>query len=658
MSKVNGTSRAVTLARAHWRAIMMMVVAALGVVVLVALIVTLGNANRQRDRALGLQSHSFEVMILTRTLAGTMARAEAALGRFVISGDKALGQQYSDEWVRAGQQIGRLGGLTADNPLHRARVARLRAAYQSRGDELALIALATRYKKNDQALARFYRARDTESLRKIGQLLDASIGDERALLNDRTSAALASVVRSNTLAKLIAAFGVLLVIGAIALGWLTSRALFERAVSQTEADSERNRALALEAAVNSATAKLKAEAAERELAEGKLRQMQKLDAVGQLTGGIAHDFNNMLAVVLGGIELAKRRLGDSNPDVERHLDNAAEGAARASALTRRLLAFARSEPLAPQAVAPSALVAGMSDLIDRTLGDAILVDAHDDAGDARIWVDPHGLENAILNLAVNARDAMDGRGTLSIVTARATLLPGQIGECAGGDYVTVAVRDEGCGMSPDVLERVFEPFFTTKPVGKGTGLGLSQIFGFVRQSGGEVGITSVVGAGTTVTLYLPSHAGEVAPSSAASLATLMTDDLEAADGGLDILVVEDDARVLAATLGALEELGHRPVGCDDPLRVLDTLQRMPRPALIVSDVLMPGKTGPEVIAELRPLIPDVAVLFVTGFAGDAADHQGFEGDQWLRKPYTIAALAAAIERALDGAARSTSRDAA
>ena len=645
MSEAGGTSRATALAWAHWRTTMMMVVAALGAIVLIALIVTLGNANRQRDRALSLQSHSFEVMILTRSLAGTMARAEATLGRYVISGDRKIGQGYFDEWVKAGQQLDRLDALTRDNRPQQARVERLRLAYRQRGDELSLIALATRYKKNNQALARFYRARDGGSLRAISQLLEDAIAEERAILTQRTNTAMASVERSNRLAKLLAGFGVALVAGAIALGWLTSRALTARAVSEAEADAERERAADLEDAVAAATAELKAEAAERELAEAKLRQMQKLDAVGQLTGGIAHDFNNMLAVVIGGLELAKRRLSDGG-DVERHLDSAAEGAARATALTRRLLAFARSEPLAPQAVSPSSLVAGMSDLLDRTLGDGIRVDARDESADGHVWVDVHGLENAILNLAVNARDAMEGRGTLSIVTGRVRLRAGAIGECAAGEYLTIAVRDSGCGMSADVLERVFEPFFTTKPVGRGTGLGLSQIFGFVRQSGGEVGIVSVEGEGTVVTLYLPHHA---APARSAPRApTLVAAAPPVATAGYDILVVEDDARVLAATVGALAELGHRPVACDDPILAANTLASMPPPQLIMSDVLMPGKTGPEVVAELRGSAPHAAVLFVTGYAGDAADHTGFEGHHVLRKPYTIAALSAAIEAAVNG----------
>ncbi len=627
-----------------WRMIMLVVVALLGAGVLTALIVTLGDANRERDRALNLQSRSFEVMILTRTLAGTMARAEATLGRFVISGDKAIGRQYFEQWVQAGQQIDRLDGLITNNAPQQRRVDALRTAYVARGAELSQIALNTNYQKNNQAMSLYYAARDAASLGRTQQLLDGFIASERNLLSERTNSAMASVARSNRTAKVFGAFGALLVLFAIALGWLTARALAARSVAAAEADAERLRSADLEAAVAAATAELHAEAAEREVAEAQLRQMQKLEAVGQLTGGIAHDFNNMLAVVLGGIELAKRRAQERlGPEVERHLDSAAEGASRAAALTRRLLAFARAEPLTPQATGPGQLIADMSDLLDRILGDGIRVEADDDARGWAIFVDRHGLENAILNLAVNARDAMDGRGVLTIATGGATLGEHAVGQCAAGDYATIAVTDTGCGMAPDVVARAFDPFFTTKSVGKGTGLGLSQIFGFVRQSGGEVGIASHPGAGTTVTLYLPRHLGFAA---APTPATRLTIEPRAANDGLDILVVEDDPRVLSATIAALTELGHRPVACGDPLAAIALVPTIPPPQLIVSDVLMPGKTGPELIAELTPLLPDAAVLFVTGYAGEAADHSEFGDNRVLRKPYTIAALAVAIDEAV------------
>ncbi|URW76883.1 ATP-binding protein [Sphingomonas donggukensis] len=639
-----GLTNSVDWVRARWRTITMVIVAVLGAAVLTALVTALGASNRARDRALSLQSHSFEVMILTRSLAGTIAKAEATLGRFVISGDKAIGRRFQDGWTQAGQQIDRLDVLARDNDMQRARVDALRTAYRVRGDQLSLIALSTNYRKNDQALARYYAASDDQALKDIDRLLQGFIDTERLLLSRRTADAQATIERSNTAAKVFAGFGIAILLGAIALGWLTVRAQTDRAIAAAEADSERQRAEDLEAAVVAATDELHAEAREREAAEAQLRQIQKLDAVGQLTGGIAHDFNNMLAVVLGGIELAKRRHAEGSDEVGRHLDSAAEGANRASALTRRLLAFARAEPLLPQAVEARTLIDGMSDLIDRTLGDAIRVETVHDSAGWHVWVDRHGLENAILNLAVNARDAMDGRGALTIATGTTTLGDGSVGQCVAGDYVTIAVSDTGCGMTADVIERVYEPFFTTKPVGKGTGLGLSQIFGFVQQTGGEIGIASQPGAGTTVTLYLPRHAA--APPAAEPTALPDAALPHAATRSLDILVVEDDLRVLSATIDVLVDLGHRPLPCPDPLTVEEVVAGAAAIDLVISDVLMPGRTGPEVIAAIAPRLPDAAVLYVTGFAGEAAEHDDFGGRVVLRKPYTIAALEVAIDKAM------------
>jgi CheY-like chemotaxis protein len=369
-----------------------------------------------------------------------------------------------------------------------------------------------------------------------------------------------------------------------------------------------------------------------------------MEAVGQLTGGIAHDFNNMLAVVLGGLELAKRQIDSDPAAARRHIDNAADGANRAAALTRQLLAFSREEALRSEPIEPVALVKGMSDLLDRTLGDGIKVTVN--AANDAAWLvrsDRHQLENAVLNLAVTARDAMNGRGQLTITAAAETLAEGAVGTCRAGEYVALSVTDTGCGMTPELLERVFEPFFTTKPAGKGTGLGLSQVFAFVRQAEGEVGLRSEVGRGTTVTIYLPRYAdGTVAEPHSENAAIDLPN-----TPTLDILVVEDDPRVLTATIGALRELGHRPVACSDPLAAPAALDQLAHVDLLMSDVLMPGQTGPEMVAALQHRHTDMAVLFVTGYAGEAGGEVEFGGHHVLRKPFTLAGLERAIAAALD-----------
>ena len=611
-----------------WQTVALTAMALTAVAVLVALIVTLGGANRERDLALERQRHSYDVMILARTLSGTIARSEASLGRYVISGDKLLGQLYYDEWTLAGGQIDRLERITHDNAEQSPTISGLRAAYEARGRELSTTALSTTYGKNRLAFARYYQARKAASLMEINRALDAIIARERALLDRRAQAAVSSVDASSRIAGVLAVFGILLVLGAIVLGWVSLRATNERALAQADAEAADERAQELARAVAEATAELRVQ-------EAKLRQAQKMDAVGQLTGGIAHDFNNMLAVVLGGLELAQR--SGTLAAARRHLDSATEGANRAAALTRRLLAFSREESLKPEPIAAASLIADMSDLLDRTLGDGITLIARNGAARWRVRADRVQLENVVLNLAVNARDAVNGRGTITIVTDAVTLVKEAVGRCAAGDYVTVAVADDGCGMTPEVAERVFEPFFTTKAAGRGTGLGLSQIFAFVQAHGGEIGIDTAPGRGTTVTLYLPRDTATAEPAQAEPAAAEVSADAEE----YDILVVEDDPRVLAATTGALEELGHRTIPCPDPLAAPDLLARHPKVALVVTDVLMPRQTGPEMVAGLLPRFPHVAVLFVTGFAGEANAAE-FGDHAVLRKPFTLAGL----ERAL------------
>ena len=621
--------------KATWQTVTLVVTALAGVATLVALTVTLAGANRQRDQALRAQAHSYDVMILARSLAGTIARAEASLGRYVISGDRSLGQMYVEQWARAGAQIKRLDQITDDNAAQQPPLDALRQAFGERGRELSLTALSTNYGRNSQALARYYQARKGPALERIGVLLEQIIGRERSLLDRRTTAAARGVERASRIAGLLAVLGVLLVVGAIALGWLVVRGVGERLAARAEADAASERAEQLAAAVTQATDDLRAQ-------EAKLRQVQKMEAVGQLTGGIAHDFNNMLAVVIGGLELAQRHLDRDRATTARHLDNAREGAERAAALTRRLLAFSREESLKPEPIEPGALVAGMSELLDRTLGDGVTIEVRN-AGDGWcVRADRVQLENAVLNLAVNARDAMGGRGLLTIATGTRILAGHEGDPCGPGDYATVSVRDTGHGMTPDVAERVFEPFFTTKEAGKGTGLGLSQIFALVRQLGGEIAIDTAPGRGTEVTLFLPRDVQDAATAEQATIATTAP---LVARSALSILIVEDDPRVLAATIGAMEELGHRGIACADPFAAPSMLVARDDVDLIVSDVLMPGQTGPEMIARLPARFADLPVLFVTGFAGEAAAGE-FDGRPVLRKPFTLAALERAIGEAV------------
>lgn len=626
--------------------------AAAAAATIIALVLMLADATRDRDMALRQQESSSERVIAAATFAATMARAEAALGRFVISGDRALGGIYSDGWRSSGLLLDRLATASRDEPAQVKRIDTLRTAWRARGQELADTAIRTTYRQNSEALATYYRIRTSPALDTLDATVEAFVARERRVLALRSRRVDDAVARTNRLTTTISVVGVLLVAGVGALAFVIlggaqrRRREEERAEALEEAVAERTVEL------TASNERLVAEMATREAAEARLRQAQKMDAVGQLTGGIAHDFNNMLAVVLGGVEMAKRRIADGSGDPARHLDNAMEGAHRAAALTKRLLAFARAEPLLPVAVDPDALIAGMSDMLDRTLGERITVRHIARGSSWPIHVDRHQLENAILNLAVNARDAMPDGGTLTVATASRTLNDGEVAELVRGDYVRIAVSDTGTGIDRSVIDRIFEPFFTTKQTGKGTGLGLSQVFGYVRQSGGAMTVDSAVGTGTTISIYLPRHDGDVlAPDFARP---------EVADRTIaaKLLVVEDDRRVLAATCDALAELGHRVVSCTDSDAAEAALDAHGDIDLVVSDVLMPGLTGPELVARLRAKRPGLRAMFVTGYAGETIDARAFGSDMVLRKPFTIAALSHAVAAALDDARVLESRAAA
>ncbi len=432
--------------------------------------------------------------------------------------------------------------------------------------------------------------------------------------------------------------GTVLVLAAALLGATASRALTQQARARHRSQRDAERTEALEAAVRARTADLlqsnahlEREMTERSAAEAQLRQGQKMEAIGQLTGGIAHDFNNMLAVVVGGIELARRKI-DQPREVARHLDRAMEGSDRAVALTRRLLSFSRAEPVNAEALSLNTLVTGLADLLERSLGERIAVTL---ALGEDLWpvrVDRNQMENAILNLAVNARDAMPDGGALRIATAN------RDGAVA---RVALSVSDTGAGMDEQTRDRALEPFFTTKAVGHGTGLGLSQVFGLVRAASGEMWIDSTVGQGTTVWLSLPAIAAEVAETPRATRDSSLPPSSERST----VLVVEDDARVRRATVSALEELGHRTLACSDGMAALALLRGGTAVDLLVSDVVMPGLSGPALAAELEASGRQVPILFVTGYAAtDGADRLALH--QVLRKPFTIAQLSAAVAATL------------
>jgi PAS domain S-box-containing protein len=389
--------------------------------------------------------------------------------------------------------------------------------------------------------------------------------------------------------------------------------------------------------------------AERERVEEALRQAQKMEAVGQLTGGIAHDFNNLLTVVSGNIDMARRSLGeDGDPRALRAIGNAMKGADRAASLTQRLLAFSRRQPLQPKQVDVNRIIAGMSELLDRALGETVELEVVAAAGLWRVEVDPNQLESAILNLAVNARDAMPHGGKLTVETSNCRIDESYAAghaDVAPGQYVLTAVTDTGTGMTPEVVAKAWDPFFSTKEVGKGTGLGLSQVYGYVKQSGGHVKIYSEIGHGTTVKIYLPRLMADVHAEE-----ETREDIPEAVPGEENILVVEDDDDVRIYTVESLRELGYRVIEAHDGASALRLLERQETPlSLLLTDVVMPGMSGRELADEARALQPDLKVLFTTGYARNAIVHGGRldPGVELLPKPFTFEALAAKVRDVLE-----------
>jgi signal transduction histidine kinase/ActR/RegA family two-component response regulator len=630
--------------------------------VLLSMIFLVKFANDARERALSAERHSYEVALVVRNLSANIARSEAALARFVLDENvKTSGNIYASDWQLAGYQINQLADLMRTEPEQLRRVAEVRLLYRRRGDELSLAARAALQQQGDAGISYFYQAAKEGTGQRLDDKLEEIIRAERQSLRTRTAQSQFWSEQASRRADYLSVIGIIVGLGAIFLGVVAVQALRQNAAARRQIENEAERAEALEQAVRERTQELweanqalKEEAREREAAEAQLRQVQKMEAVGQLTGGIAHDFNNMLAVVVGGIDLALRRLNGPRREVMMHLNNAMEGATRAAALTRRLLSFARSEPLLPERIDSNELIGGMSDLLDRTLGEQIRVEVDLASGTWPTYVDPHQLENAILNLAVNARDAMEGRGLMRISTENVKLAANQVGDIQAGDYVKISVTDTGCGMEPDVLERAFEPFFTTKPVGKGTGLGLSQIFGFAHQSGGEVGIESQVGRGTSVSIYLPRTevAAPVRLHPAAQRA-----EREAHVPGARILLVEDDPRVRSATVDALEDLDYEPVACESGAEAIRLFQAQEFD-LVITDVIMPEMTGPELIRYLKLNSPrDFAVLFVTGYVGEG-ETDDLRGHELLRKPFTVGALASAVSAALARASTAPPRPSA
>jgi signal transduction histidine kinase/CheY-like chemotaxis protein len=399
-------------------------------------------------------------------------------------------------------------------------------------------------------------------------------------------------------------------------------------------------------AVLKRTQRLYAEVDRRSVAEESLRQSQKLEAIGHLTGGVAHDFNNLLTIIIGNLEGLQRQLAEADAKIKRRVDNAMHGAQRAATLTKRLLAFSRQQPLTPSPIDVNRLMNGLSDFLQRALGEEISLEVVGSGGIWPVEADASELESSLVNLAVNARDAMPNGGKLTVEASNSYLDEAYCrrhADVSPGQYVLISVTDSGTGMTDDVLQHAFEPFYTTKQAGHGTGLGLSQVYGFVKQSGGHVKIYSELEEGSTVKIYLPRFHGD----------TPMPDepvaDVDRSQTGECVLVVEDDADVRAYVVDTLGGLGYDVLEAKSGEDALQLMKEYKSIGLLLTDVVMPGMTGRKLAEEAVRRNPQLKVLYMTGYSRNAIVHQGRldPGVDLLQKPLSSEHLSAMVRKLLD-----------
>jgi signal transduction histidine kinase/CheY-like chemotaxis protein len=381
----------------------------------------------------------------------------------------------------------------------------------------------------------------------------------------------------------------------------------------------------------------------RDKNEAQIRQMQKIEAVGQLSGGLAHDLNNMLAVIISGLSLIDRRLAAGDTDVTRFTSAAMDGATRAATLTSRLMAFSRQLPLAPQLLDANQLIRDLIELLQRTLGETVQTQTD---LEPELWVisaDSGQLENAILNLAVNGRDAMPDGGTLTLETRNHTApkTSDPLSELPEGHYVALCVRDSGHGMTAEVIAKAFEPFFTTKGIGKGTGLGLSQVYGFIKQSGGHISIESSPGEGAAVFMFLPRHQGAEAKKRSRVENRNSWFDSKATNSEHVILVVEDEDRVREMSVLLLRELGYTVIQADGAASAMEQIEAHPEISVLFTDIVMPETNGRQLAAKVLERRPDIKVLYTTGFTRDIVMEVSGENpdSDLIAKPFTFDQIA-------------------
>ncbi|MBV7256754.1 CHASE3 domain-containing protein [Pacificimonas sp. WHA3] len=618
---------------------------------------TIGD-DSARMRAADLYAESYQTIMAAEGVYNALQDAERGQRGYALTQNPEFLEPYRDNVSLVAPRLAELDDLAAKSETQAARVMVLRRISDLKVQEMAEVVKmieAGQQSRAEREIASGYGRRLMIDIRDImtelreeEQLQLAERGTAVQKSERELASSIAELAKLG-LALLIVAF--LALIGVAALLIRARRALRRELVVEEENEALEEAVVARTRELVDANERLIAEAQSRESAENRLRQAQRMEAVGQLTGGIAHDFNNMLAVVIGSLDLLRRRTKDQ-PKLHKLIDNAHEGADRAATLTARLLAFSRQQSLKPEAIDPNALVLGMEEFLTRTLTETvhIEIDLHEDT--PHVFADAAELENVLINLAANARDAMPKGGVLTVSTEKYVLEREKISfgqSLQAGTYAKISVADTGEGMPPDVLAKVYEPFFTTKPVGKGTGLGLSQVQGFVLQSGGSIEIFSKPGEGSRIDLLLPE--GKAVTGADAGYAQPdMEQELPEARESETILVVEDEAQLRALTVDVLRDLGYVVRHASSASEALTALEEQPVAALLFTDIVMPDLSGEELARTALAKIPELKLLYTSGYTQAAGVDAARLNPpaELLRKPYQVDALARAVRRALDG----------
>jgi signal transduction histidine kinase/CheY-like chemotaxis protein len=617
------------------RAATLLAAASLSLLILVGILAAI--MVKRVNSAADWTAHSLQVEAkATELLAQTQHLRIGELG-YVLTGMDAFLEAYQSALARIPASLDDLRSFVSDNPSQIRRVDRMRIAISQVMAESARPVELARKRNTGGAVDVI------KSGRGIQVMADFRVAFEDFYLaeNDLLGARLATEGRARTLmlALVIAslATAAMAAIAALALNGAYIRDLRERSDALAKETRERKEAQAI------------------------LAQTQKMESIGQLAGGVAHDFNNLMTVVIGNLDSAERRIEQAEKVeravIERPIAAALQGARRAASLTQRLLAFSRQQVLAPQQMDLNRLVSGLSDMVARTVGETIAVETILGSGLWPTFADPSQLENAIINLVVNARDAMPDGGRITIETANAYLDEAyckQFGDVAPGQYVLLSVTDTGTGIPPENLSRVFEPFFTTKSASTRTGLGLAMIHGFVKQSKGHVRIYSELGHGTTAKIYLPRMEGAARIESAPAAAREESVQTPRAHPGEVVLIVEDDDDVRESTIVLVRDLGYSVVSARNGAEALDLLRGDGRIDILFTDVVLPqGMNGRALAAEAAALRPALPVLFTTGYARNAIIHDGRldQGVQFLAKPYTQREIAQKLRAVIDAAVK-------